>query len=264
MIMFLGIVLAVVAVFILLSIVLNKFKNNQVNRRVYTVKDDNLDLQRGQYEQEKIIFEDECDNEALDIQQSQKDKLFNLPEDYLKEENVSFDEIEDVTVEDSNVDKLGVAEVENNIDMVEFTNNTISLYLVRRNNTSFVGEELYKALTVENIFFGDLNIFHYFKIETKAKRHVFSVAQATSPGDFDINNFSYSMYQGLCFIMNNHYNQQSKEDLILMLEKAQNIAKSLDGILLDPSHKPLVDKLSIKNFYNKSFFAKTKSLLDNY
>ena len=106
-------------------------------------------------------------------------------------------------------------------------------------NRSFVGYELLQALLSAGFRYGELRIFHRYENLNGKGNILFSVAQSTEPGVFDIQNMGAVYCKGLTLFM---YADGSASDLTkfqLMLESAKQLAQDLEGELFDKDRYPL-------------------------
>ena len=108
-----------------------------------------------------------------------------------------------------------------------------------RPEQTFVGYELLQALSVAGLQYGEMNIFHYYAMQEHGKSPLFSLASATKPGDFDINNMGNFSCAGLVLFMNlDDLPMDPKLVFHRMLATAEHLAEDLDGMILSSQRTP--------------------------
>ena len=74
----------------------------------------------------------------------------------------------------------------------------IVCHLITEDNQFYQGHELLQALLASGLCYGDMQIFHYGSSSIGDKsQHLFSCAQLTNPGTFDIQNMGACQIEGL-------------------------------------------------------------------
>lgn len=116
------------------------------------------------------------------------------------------------------------------------------LYVMAPSHRLFNSYELLQALLAANLRYGEKKIFHRYAEENK--QVLFSVAQATEPGIFDLQKMGNVQIMGLTFFLyasDKEASQSFKE----MMQCAQQLAEVLDGLLLDQEKRIL----NLERFY---------------
>ena len=128
--------------------------------------------------------------------------------------------------------------------------NIIVLHVMAPPNQAFLGYELIQALVNVDLRHGPMKIFHRYEHNNGQGNILFSVAQATEPGIFDINDIGALRCLGLSIFMHTNPDQPALPIFNLMLEAAQQLAEDLDGKLEDIQHQPLTSQM-IANYRKK-------------
>ena len=116
----------------------------------------------------------------------------------------------------------------------------VIFHVMTKEGRFFVGYELLQALLAGGMRFGDMNIFHRYQDPTGRGPLLFSLASATEPGTFDMQNIGAFSGRGLTFFLRKSGNPTiDQERMELMLHTAMQLAEDLDGILLDDKREPL-------------------------
>lgn len=104
----------------------------------------------------------------------------------------------------------------------------------------FVGYELLQTLLAAGLRFGEMSIFHrYIDVDGKTIK-LFSLARATEPGIFDINNMGAVNCNGLSLFLQVSENPKlNVKAFDTMLATAELLAEELNGIILDEKRQPL-------------------------
>ncbi len=119
----------------------------------------------------------------------------------------------------------------------------IALYVITKNEMGFTGTDLLTVLEDLGLKYGKMSIFHHYGVgELKVQEPVYSVANMVEPGIFDPQYMSNFNTSGLVFFMRLPGPFGGRVAFELLLNHAQRIAESLDGILVDEGNMPLVQK----------------------
>ena len=94
------------------------------------------------------------------------------------------------------------------------------------------GRDLILALRKEGLRHGQFGIFHSWLSE-EDEQVLFSVASLTEPGAFDLSRLDKDTYQGISLFMVVPGLLDGAEIFDRMMKVGRNLAKSLDGELLD-------------------------------
>jgi len=116
----------------------------------------------------------------------------------------------------------------------------IALHVLADDDTPMMGYDLLQALLSEGLHFGDMQIFHRFEDENQ-DNVLFSVAQATEPGTFDIEHIGSTSCRGLTFFMSARGDEGDLERFELMLTTAQQFADDFQATLCNDKRKALTD-----------------------
>lgn len=114
------------------------------------------------------------------------------------------------------------------------------IHVMAQSEQSFMGYELLQALLTIGLRYGDMHIFHRYQSYKGSMRLLFSLASATEPGTFDLNNMGGFSCRGLSLFMNlNHLKYDAHEAFELMWETAQQLAYELGGDIYNDIRQPL-------------------------
>lgn len=121
-------------------------------------------------------------------------------------------------------------------------NPLLMFYLTAKSGEHFVGYELLQALLSNGMRYGDMNLFHRHQEVSGKGPVLFSLANASEQGTFEIQKMGSFSTKGLCIFMhlsgNNHIDSDRLE---LMIQTATQLANDLNGHLLDDNQQPLTD-----------------------
>lgn len=117
------------------------------------------------------------------------------------------------------------------------------VFHVMANQKPFVGYELLQALLAAGLRFGEMNIFHRYQEQSGKGPILFSLASATEPGTFDIQNMGGFSSNGLSLFLRCSNNCGiDTERYELLVKTARQLCDDLDARLLDESFQPLSEK----------------------
>lgn len=111
--------------------------------------------------------------------------------------------------------------------------------LVARPNQQLMGRDLIRALTEAEFSFGDMDIFHRYQNAGAQGEPLFSLINMVKPGTFNPNAMSEFSTPGVSVFMQLPKPGMAKNQFNLMVQAAENMAESLDGLLLDAERRPL-------------------------
>ena len=117
----------------------------------------------------------------------------------------------------------------------------------------FIGYELLHALLAAGLRHGELDIFHRFEVVEGKEYELFSLASATNPGTFDINNMGSFSCKGLTLFMTASDSINPLRAFELMLLTARQLRDDLNGRLLDDKRTELIEQAIIQ--YKHRIFA---------
>lgn len=104
------------------------------------------------------------------------------------------------------------------------------LQILAESNHLFMGYELLQALQNAGLTYGDMDIFHYYADDGEA---LFSVAQATEPGTFDMTQIGRLSCHGLSVFIQLQNDQDDEYRLSKMLEVVNQLVNDLGGQVKD-------------------------------
>jgi len=114
----------------------------------------------------------------------------------------------------------------------------IIISVVAKPNQPFASYDLFQAISATGMQFGAMNIFHYYNPQTIEKKPLFSLASATDPGEFDLNQMGNFSCSGLTLFMNTQQVPDKKKVFHLMVETAEQLAEDLQGELRAGTRHP--------------------------
>lgn len=124
----------------------------------------------------------------------------------------------------------------------------LMMYLLAPRDNQFIGYELLQALLSNGMRFGDMSLFHRHQEASGKGPVLFSLANASEDGTFEIQKMGAFATRGLCLYMHLSGNRViDGERFTLMLNTAKQLALDLDARLLD-EQKCLLDEQSIKRY----------------
>ena len=123
-------------------------------------------------------------------------------------------------------------------DTGNMTQDFIIISVVAKPDQQFASYDLLQAISATGMQFGAKNIFHYYSPFTMEKKPLFSLASATEPGDFDLNQMGNFSCNGLTLFMNTRQVLDKKKVFTLMLETAEQLAEDLRGELRAGTRTP--------------------------
>lgn len=117
------------------------------------------------------------------------------------------------------------------------------LYVLAPQNQQFLGYELLQALLAVGLRYGPKRIFHRYEDNSHKGAILFSLASATEPGIFDIENMGAFACTGLCLFTSLLECPDPQVTWKTMLETAKQLADDLGGSIFDAGHKPLTEAI---------------------
>jgi len=115
----------------------------------------------------------------------------------------------------------------------------VSLYVVAREGSKFHGSDLVVAAEKAGLEFGDMGIYHRLVDGHPEQGPIFSVANLTKPGNFDMTRIATLQTSGLSFFMALPGPVPALDGWDAMLPTAQRLAELLDGLVLDEERNAL-------------------------
>lgn len=126
----------------------------------------------------------------------------------------------------------------------------LMLYLVAEKNSQFVGYELLQALLSNGMRFGNMSLFHRHQEISGKGPVLFSLANASEEGTFEIQKMGAFCGRGLCLYMHLSGNCQIDTDRFqLMLSTAKELAQDLNAKLLDDKQQSLGEE-SLERYHS--------------
>ena len=114
----------------------------------------------------------------------------------------------------------------------------VIISIVAKPNQPFASYDLLQAISATGMKFGAMNIFHYYSPASMEKKPLFSLASATEPGEFDLNQMGNFSCSGLILFMNSQQVPDKRKAFTLMLETAEQLAEDLQGELRSGTRSP--------------------------
>lgn len=131
----------------------------------------------------------------------------------------------------------------NNISNIEVANKKetpqskiITLRIVARDKTLFLGDELVLSMRGIGLKHGKFGIFHHFDDDENI---IFSVASLVEPGSFDMQNIKKQEIPGISLFMVLSESFDCVDAFDMMLDSARALAQTLKGELLDETGSTL-------------------------
>lgn len=115
----------------------------------------------------------------------------------------------------------------------------VSLYVVAREGSKFNGSDLVVAAEKAGLEFGDMGIYHRLVDGHLEQGPIFSVANLTKPGNFDMARIATLQTSGLSFFMALPGPVPALDAWDAMLPTAQRLGELLDGLVLDEERNAL-------------------------
>jgi len=159
-------------------------------------------------------------------------------------ENMRLDEVL-VEIGPVSVEELEVKEepeVKANEGCLEITDESevITLTVMAKPGEPYNGYELLQSLLAAGLRYGEMNVFHRYEEEAPASSKIlFSLAQATKPGTFDLNSIGSTSCLGLVLFMDIVGQKDALGSFNLMLDTAKQLCEDLGGNVYDEERKIL-------------------------
>lgn len=110
----------------------------------------------------------------------------------------------------------------------------------------FASYDLLQAIAATGMQYGDMNIFHYHKMDGVKRDTLFSLASATEPGDFDLDKMGDFSCSGLTLFTQLREVPDPQEAFELMLKTADQLVEDLDGELRSNPRLPWNDEILLQ------------------
>lgn len=115
----------------------------------------------------------------------------------------------------------------------------VSLYVESNDETGFTGTDLLEVLLPLRLRFGEMNIFHKRSEGAESKGVIYSVANAKEPGTFDLQKLNDFSTTSVVFFLQLPGPLKPTVAFQEMLHDANQLATSLNGIVLDDQRNVL-------------------------
>ena len=201
-------------------------------------------------EEEEPSFEqsEESEGFASELDYDDSDPL--LSESDIEEDKLepSFGEVEESISESVAEPVINEAPIESDVSVSQATDESaevnersrlISVYILANGNSSFSGYDLLQSLLASGLRFGEMNIFHRHEDSNGSGKVLFSLASATEPGTFNVQNMGSFNGKGLCMFMQVRGSDKDNEVFELFIKTAQKLSDELNGSIYDDSRHPL-------------------------
>ena len=127
----------------------------------------------------------------------------------------------------------------------------LMLVITPASKDNFSGLEILSATKAAGMKFGNMNIFHNYGVgDLKLEKPLFSLANLYEPGEFNLQDMEAFSTRGLILYMCLPTPVEPEIALELMLNTAQRIAESLNGMICDRLRRPLTDE-ELENMRDK-------------
>ncbi len=130
-------------------------------------------------------------------------------------------------------DEQNLQQVANDIPTNFQPSSLLTLHVMPQEGQQFFGYDLLQALLSAKFRFGKMSIFHRHESANGDGKILFSVAQVTEPGSFSMAGIGSCQCAGLVLFMQLLGPEHNLEALDTFIHTAQQLADSLDGILME-------------------------------
>lgn len=120
------------------------------------------------------------------------------------------------------------------------------LHIMAPTNQAFIGYELLQSLLSSGLRFGEMNIFHRYEQLTGQGKILFSLASATEPGTFNLDEVGSLACIGLSLFMKADRLENPEKVFNLMLDTARLLAEDLGGRVVDEHYQELTSDTIIR------------------
>jgi len=114
--------------------------------------------------------------------------------------------------------------------------------IMSRGTAAFGGRDIERAASNLGMQFGPMNIFHMVNDSPLGCRHLFSMANMFQPGEFDADGWDRFATTGLTLFMSVPCAHQPVQVFDRMVKAARELARELNGRVLDQDRKPLTEE----------------------
>jgi len=195
------------------------------------------------YSKKKDFKSGSCNDDAYSDDLIEADFSKVLPE---TNESLSLDElaqdmrldVDDKAIDSAVVEKAQDTQSDSSAVKEEMM---IVFYLVEKNNGKLSGSQIIDALKNVGLFYGDMKIFHYYDPDhLNEKKSIFSIANISEPGWFDLVSINQISTPGIAVFMSLPGSMKSVNAFDVMLSVIEELMQIMPVSLKDKKH----DKVS--------------------
>lgn len=125
-----------------------------------------------------------------------------------------------------------------------------TLTLLAKSGNFYSGYELLQALLAAGFRYGSMNIFHRHEKDDGTGEVLFSLAQATDPGSFDLSDVGAIKCSGLTLFMELNGKRNMAAAFNAMVDAAKQLADDLGGDIYD-SNRRLLNQDDLEIWHTK-------------
>jgi cell division protein ZipA len=190
-----------------------------------------------------MLFESRSRKRPLRAVEATEDNFFDSTEPQIKR-MIDEDEYEHVIHEPTFVRSNYVASepAQEQIKEPEMTNHLLVISVLAKSGQTFASYDLLQAISAAGMQFGEMNVFHYYLPTLTGKITLFSLASATKPGYFDMDNMGNFSCAGLTLFLDIQSVPDPEQALDLMLKTAEQLVDDLDGELRAGQKNPWTEE----------------------
>jgi len=135
---------------------------------------------------------------------------------------------------------------------------SISLYLVAPEGSSYNGYELLQTLLSVGLRYGKQCIFHRYTQKESQDNVLFHCASASAPGTFDLSKMGIFSTEGLCFFFSSDEVENPVQAFDCLLETIDQLVEDLGGQVLDHTQNLLTQAHMLEYRRNLSALSPAK------
>jgi len=195
------------------------------------------------YSKKKDFKSGSCNDDAYSDDLIEADFSKVLPE---TNESLSLDELAQdmrLDVDDKAIDSAVVEKAQDTQSDSSAVKDEMMIvfYLVEKNNGKLSGSQIIDALKNVGLFYGDMKIFHYYDPDhLNEKKSIFSIANISEPGWFDLVSINQISTPGIAVFMSLPGSMKSVNAFDVMLSVIEELMQIMPVSLKDKKH----DKVS--------------------
>lgn len=129
------------------------------------------------------------------------------------------------------------------IDAKKIPQDFIVMRVIAEQNQLYQGYELLQALLANGFRYGAMHIFHRHEQQNGSGKILFSLASATEPGTFDLENMGQTACKGLTLFLQFKDQNNLTRAFELMLETAKQLTEDLGGKILDYNNQRINNQI---------------------